>query len=85
MHALREAVAHGKESADARQRELHWLQDKGLDRLDEGGSSLFFSRQSDGKSHWVTRFVDAINGAGFWPPPESTDQSSQEAEGADHD
>ncbi len=69
MHALRAAVAQGKDYADARLRELRWLNEKGLSVLLEGHDSLFAWR--GGKCS--TRFVDAINGAGFWPARE--DQS----------
>lgn len=67
MHALREAVTQGKQIADARLRELRWLDDSGLEALIEGQDSLFVERDDQ----CVTRFVDAINGAGFWPadPP----------------
>ncbi|WP_295888665.1 hypothetical protein [uncultured Thiohalocapsa sp.] len=68
MHALREAVGQGKTVGDARLKELRWLDGQGLATLVETGESLFVER-SDVKSGsvWATRFVDAVNGAGFWP------------------
>lgn len=62
-HALREAVTRGCEEANARLRELRWLDEKGLATLVEPGDSLFVER--DGQ--WATRYIDAVNGAGFWP------------------
>ncbi len=68
MHALREAVAQGPGVGDARLKELRWLDAKGLTALVEEHDSLFVQR-SDAVSGSVTstRFVDALNGAGFWP------------------
>lgn len=61
MHMLREALAQGKTVADARLKELHWLDSEGLKRLREG-ESLFF--QDD--DCIATRFLDALTTTGFW-------------------
>lgn len=83
MHALREAAAQGKPAADARLRELRWLRDRGLNRLTDGADSLFFSRTEDQTTFSVTRFVDALNGAGFWPPsPTAADPAAEDSDHA---
>ncbi|WP_374690954.1 hypothetical protein [Accumulibacter sp.] len=62
LHMLREALAQGKDVADARLRELGWLNEKGLADLLEASGSLFDEATDPG----ATRFLDALGSAGFW-------------------
>ncbi len=82
MHALRQAVAQGKAYGDARLRDLRWLDTNGLKDLIETADSLFTQRDGE----WSTRFIDAINGAGFWPDPDhATTGSSATTQEDDHE
>ena len=81
MHALREAMAQGQGVGDARLKALRWLDGQGLAHLVEENDSLFVQRpDATSGSVTATRFVDALNGAGFWP---RDDGQVQEGSGSD--
>jgi len=76
MHALREAAAQGRPSADARLREMGWLMERGLAKLVGSNGSLFHPVGEP--KVLATRFVDAINGAAFWPEPDARPRDPEE-------
>jgi len=72
MHSLREALAQGRTVADARLAETRWLDDRGLTDLLEEKDSLF---HVDGDKT-VTRFLDALGSAEFWPAVETQEPTA---------